>query len=301
MNTFWSLWVMFLVLLNGGITLFLFMWAQKVEIPVLEDGTTGHVWAHGVLREGVRKLPGWWTLASAAFFVWGVAYLFLYPGFGSFRGLLGWSSHGEHALAVAVNDANIAELTTRFANLEPGQLAQDPEALQIGERLFVDNCAACHQRNARGNPKLGAPNLVDADWTWGGDDASITVSILEGRQGIMPPLGTLGADNVTNLAHYALSLSGAAHDQARAAAGQPEFALCSACHGPTGEGNPLMGAPNLADSIWTWGGDLAAIEHTITNGAHGVMPAWKSRLTGDDTRVIIAWLRSQTRERAARL
>lgn len=302
MSSFWSLWVMFLVVFNAGVTLFLFLWAQKVEIPVLEDGTTGHVWAHGVLRESVRRLPRWWVAASAAFYVWGVGFLLLYPGFGGFKGLLGWSSHGELALHAAVNDANLADLQSQFANLSPEQLAANPEAQRLGGRLFVDNCAACHQRDARGNPRLGAPNLVDADWIWGGDDTSITASILEGRQGLMPPLGSLGADKVKDVANYVLSLSGAPHDQARAAAGAPEFIVCSACHGATGEGNPLLGAPRLSDSTWTWGkGDLAMIEHTITNGAHGVMPAWKSRLTGDDTRVIIAWLRSQSRERVATL
>jgi cytochrome c oxidase cbb3-type subunit 3 len=292
---------MFLVVLNASITLFLFMWAQKVEIPVLEDGTTGHVWAHGVLRESVRRLPRWWVAASAAFFIWGAAYLLLFPGFGSFKGVLGWSSHDEHAVAVAVNDANVADLQAQFAKLSPEQLASNQEALHIGERLFVDNCAACHQRDARGNPQLGAPNLVDTDWIWGGDDASITASILEGRQGLMPPLGSIGADKVAAVANYVLSLSGAAHDQAKASAGAQEFVVCSACHGATGEGNPLLGAPRLSDSIWTWGkGDLAMIEKTVTNGTQGVMPAWKSRLTQDDARVIIAWLRSQSRDRLAR-
>lgn len=300
MSTFWSMWVMFLVLLNAGITAFLFVWAQKVDIPVQEDGTTGHVWAHGVLREGVRRLPRIWVAASASFFIWGVGYLLLFPGFGGFKGLLGWTSHGQHALAVAVNDANIAETTARFVQLTPEQLSQDPEARHIGERLFVDNCAACHQRNAHGNPLLGAPNLVDADWTWGGDDASITQSILEGRQGIMPPLGdALGVDKVTDVANFVLSLSGAPHDAAKAAAGAPEFAVCAACHGPAGEGNPALGAPKLADSIWTWGGGLAAVEQRINDGTHGVMPAWKSRLGADDARVIIAWLRSQARDRIA--
>lgn len=301
MNTFWSLWVMALVVFNIGITLFLFSWARKVEIPTLEDGTTGHVWAHGALRESVRKLPGWWVVASAGMFVFAFVYLLLFPGFGAWKGLLGWTQHEQHATAVALNEANVAELKARFAGLSPEQLAANPLAQQIGERLFIDNCAACHQRDARGNRLLGAPNLVDNDWSWGGDDASITTSILEGRQGLMPPLGTLGADTVTNLAHYVLSLSGASHDAARATAGEPEFALCSACHGADGKGNPIMGAPNLADAIWTWSkGDLAAVEHTITGGLHGVMPAWKARLDTDDTRVIIAWLRSQSGDRLAR-
>src|SRR5690606_32805010 len=97
MSLGWSLWVMFLVVFNMGITFFLFIWGQRVEIPVLPDGTSGHVWAHGVLREGVRKLPRWWVFLSASMFAWGIAYLVLYPGFGSSKGVLGWTSHGELA------------------------------------------------------------------------------------------------------------------------------------------------------------------------------------------------------------
>lgn len=294
MSGFWSLWVMGLVVLNVGITCFLFFWAQKVEIPVLADGTTGHVWAHGALREGVRRLPRWWVFASASMFVWLVGYLLLFPGFGGFKGLLGWTSHQRHAAAVAVNEANVAELQAQFAQLSPEQLATNPVAIRIGERLYIDNCAACHQRDAHGSALLGAPNLVDAAWSWGGGTDAITTSILDGRQGVMPPLGSLGAEKITALAHYVLSLSGAAHDRAQAAAGAAQFAICAACHGATGEGNPLLGAPNLTDNIWNWGnGDLAMIERVITDGASGVMPAWSARLTTDNVRVIIAWLRSQ--------
>src|SRR5690606_1683306 len=92
---FWSGWIMFLIVLNMGITLFLFLWGTRVSIPTLPDGTSGHVWAHGVLREGVRRLPTWWVLFSAAMFVWGFAYLALYPGFGRFEGLLKWTSFTE--------------------------------------------------------------------------------------------------------------------------------------------------------------------------------------------------------------
>ena len=97
MSAGWSAWVMLLIVLNLGITLFLFLWGQRSTIPTQADGTSGHVWAHGVLREGVRKLPGWWVVMSAAMFVAGFSYLALYPGFGGFKGVLGWTSHDELA------------------------------------------------------------------------------------------------------------------------------------------------------------------------------------------------------------
>ncbi len=294
MSTFWSAWIMFLIVLNLGITFFLFLWAQKVDVPTLPDSTTGHVWAHGALREGVRKLPRWWVFLSASLFVWGFTYLALYPGFGRSAGLLGWTSQGELERTTAANEAKLSELLQSFGDAPPERLAENPAARRYGERLFVDNCSACHQRDARGNAQLGAPNLVDNDWLYGGDTASVTTSIMEGRQGVMPPLGAaLDAATVSNVAQYVLSLSGAPHDAAKAAAGQPSFALCAACHGVEGKGNPQLGAPNLTDSIWLYGGDAASIEYTIRNGRSGTMPSWKARLAPTDTRTIIAWLRSQ--------
>jgi cytochrome c oxidase cbb3-type subunit 3 len=296
MTTFWSLWIMFLVVLNMGITFFLFIWGQRVKIPVQPDGTSGHVWAHGVLREGVRKLPRWWVFLSASMFAWGFTYLALYPGFGSSKGLLGWTSHGELARDTAANDSALDEHMRYYLTIPALKLAANPAATRIGERLFIDNCSACHGRDAHGNTLLGAPNLTDDDWLYGGDDTALKTSILDGRRGTMPPLGAaLGDAGVTNLANYVLGLSGAAHDRTAAAAGQPLFAVCAACHGADAKGNPALGAPNLTDSTWIYGGDLATIRKTILNGRSGVMPGWKSRLDETEVHMIAAWLHAQSR------
>jgi cytochrome c oxidase cbb3-type subunit 3 len=290
MSTGWSLWVMFLVVLNMGITFFLYLWGPRVKIPTLPDGTSGHVWAHGVLREGVRKLPLWWVLFSGAMFVAGFTYLALFPGFGSFKGVLGWTSHGELAHHVAANEAKLAPLMERFKLYPVEQLSSDPAALQMGKVLFEDNCAACHQRSAKGNVALGAPDLSDDDWLYGGSGSDITTSIHDGRSGVMPPWASLGADNVKNLTQYVLSLSGAPHDTAKAAAGQPLFATCAACHGADGKGNPALGAPNLTDKVWLHGGSVADIEKTIGEGRQGHMPAWSPRLSDEQIRVVAAYV-----------
>ena len=290
MSAGWSLWVMFLVVLNMGITFFLYLWGPRAKIPTLPDGTSGHVWAHGVLREGVRKLPLWWVLFSGAMFVAGFTYLALFPGFGSFKGVLGWTSHGELAQHVAVNEATLAPLMERFKLYPVEQLASDPAAQQMGKVLFEDNCAACHQRSAKGNVALGAPDLSDGDWLYGGSGSDITTSIHDGRSGVMPPWASLGADNVKNLAQYVLSLSGAPHDAAKAAAGQPLFATCAACHGAEGKGNPALGAPNLTDKVWLHGGSVADIEKSIGEGRQGHMPAWSPRLSDDQIRVVAAYV-----------
>jgi cytochrome c oxidase cbb3-type subunit 3 len=290
MSIGWSLWVMFLVTLNLGITFFLYLWGPCVKIPTLPDGTSGHVWAHGVLREGVRKLPRWWVVFSGAMFAAGFTYLALFPGFGSFKGMLGWTSHGELARNVAANEATLAPLIERFRLYPVEQLANDPAARQMGKVLFEDNCAACHQRSGKGNMVLGAPDLTDNDWLYGGSGKDITTSIHDGRSGVMPPWASLGADNVKNLAQYVLNLSGSPHDEAKAAAGKPLFATCAACHGADGKGNQALGAPNLTDHIWLHGGSVAEIEKTIGEGRQGHMPAWSPRLTDDQIHTVAAYV-----------
>lgn len=297
MSPFWSGWIMFLVVLNLGITLFLFLWGQRVRIPVQSDGTSGHVWAHGVLREGVRRLPLWWVLLSASMFVVGFTYLYLYPGFGSYAGKLGWTSHQQLADDVARNDAKLDPLLDSVKGKPVETIASNAEATRMGQRLFVDNCAACHGREGHGNAQLGAPNLVDGDWLYGGDGATILASIEDGRHGTMPPFsGSFDQDMIENIANYVLSLSGTDHSPAKAKLGGPQFAVCAACHGPTGTGNPALGAPNLTDHVWLYGGDLATIEQTIRNGRSGVMPAWRARLSDTDVRMIAAWVYAQSHD-----
>jgi cytochrome c oxidase cbb3-type subunit 3 len=281
---------MFLVVLNFSITLFLFLWGPRAKIPTLPDETSGHVWAHGTIREGVRNLPLWWLLLSGAMFIGGFAYLVLYPGFGNHKGMLGWTAHGELAKAEAINNAKLDELVLRFRQYPVEQLADDPAAQQMGERLFVDNCAACHGRGAYGNVKLGAPSLIDGDWLYGGSGTDILSSIHDGRSGLMPPWASLGEDNVKNLANYVLSLSGSTHDATRAAAGKPLFTTCAACHGGQGKGNPALGAPNLTDHIWLHGGKYEVIVRTIGGCRQVHMPAWSKRLTEDQMRVLAAYV-----------
>lgn len=290
MSNGWSLWVMFLVVLNLGITLFLFLWGPRARIPTLPDGTSGHVWAHGVLREGVRNLPRWWVLFSASMFVAAFAYLYLFPGFGNHKGSLGWTSRGELAQQQAINNARLDDLMSRFDRYSIEQLSLDGDALQLGGRLFVDNCAACHGRGGYGNVKLGAPSLIDDDWLYGGTGQDIYASIHDGRAGMMPPWSSLGAENVKHLAQYVLSLSGRPHDAVMADAGKPLFATCAGCHGPQGKGNTAIGAPNLTDRIWLHGGTLADIERTIGGGRNGRMPAWSLRLDNHQVRVLAAYV-----------
>lgn len=298
MSPGWSIWVMVLVVFNLGITLFLYLWAPHAKVPVQEDGTTGHVWSNGAIREGLAPLPMWWVLLSGAMFVAAFIYLWLYPGFGAHEGKLGWTQHGQHAHQVAINAAKLDPLLDRFRLYTPEQLSGDAQAMQMGRRVFEDNCAACHGRDARGNPLLGAPNLTDADWLYGGTGKDITASITHGRAGVMPAWNALGETTVKNLAQYVLSISGQPHDAAMAAAAAPVFqSTCVACHGADGKGNQGVGGPNLTDGVWLYGGTPAAIEKTIRDGRHGEMPAWDHRLQESEIHVTAAYVYSLSQPR----
>jgi cytochrome c oxidase cbb3-type subunit 3 len=301
MNGFWSVWVMVLACVTVGVSLFLFLWALWMRIPTVADGTTGHVWASGTLREGVRPLPWWWVLISVGPFMFGVAYLSLYPGFGAFAGKLGWSSRGEQQRNT---DANSARLEARLAPLRPlglEQLAANEEAVDIGHRLYLDNCAACHGRQAQGNHAVGAPNLTDADWLYGGDSGTILTSILDGRNGVMPPLeSALGRNGSNDVAVYVVSRSGTQAPPEQVAAGKPIFdSLCATCHGADGRGNPALGAPNLFDDVWLYGGNVERVAESVRTGRNGVMPAWRQRLTVDEARLITAWVIAQGNAKVA--
>lgn len=297
MSAFWSAWVKFLVVLNLGITLFLFIWAQRVRIPTLEDGTTGHTWAHGVLRESVRTLPRWWVAFSAAMFLAGFVYLYLYPGFGSYKGALGWTSEAQLQRDTSINDARLETVLRPLRSLSIAELAARPETEALGSRLYLDNCAGCHGRQARGNQQLGAPDLTDDEWLYGGSGEAIHASILDGRQGTMPAWGAvLGRDGVNEVTAYVLSLAGYSGPEDWIAAGKTRFeTLCVACHGVDGRGNSAMGAPNLTDGVWLYGSDFASVATSVRDGRQGVMPAWRDRLNEDETRLLAAWVYAQSK------
>ena len=170
------------------------------------------------------------------------------------------------------------------------ELRKSPEAMAIGERLFINNCATCHGSDARGSK--GFPNLTDTDWIHGGTPEKIEESITLGRQGNMPPMAAaVGTpEDVRNVAHYVLSLSGSAHDSIKAAAGQSKFAACAACHGPGGQGTQALGAPNLSDKIWLHGWGEDAIVSIVNSGKLNVMPAQGGRMMPEQIHVLAAYV-----------
>jgi cytochrome c oxidase cbb3-type subunit III len=269
--------------------LLLIIAARRRVATVIDDNTTGHVWDED-LRELNNPLPRWWMGLFVITVVFSLLYLFLYPGLGSAAGSLQWSSTGQYDNEQAKARAALAPLYARFAAMNEKQLAADSQAMGIGERLFLNNCAACHGSDARGSK--GFPNLTDRDWLWGGGFADIGKTIAEGRTGVMPPMaeGVGGGDNVRNVAHYVLSLSGSPHDSVAAQLGRSKFTVCAACHGPDGKGNPAMGAPNLTDKVWLHGWGEEAVVAMINGGKTNAMPAHANRLTPEQVRVLAAYV-----------
>ncbi len=153
MTEFWSGWVILLAVFTLGASLFLFIYGLRVDIPTMPDGTSGHVWAHGALRESVRNLPLWWIVISALGFVAAFCYLALYPGFGAFKGVLGWTAHDELARDQSANRQLRPDCASASLGKSVESIAADPAALRAGAMLFVENCAACHGETGEAAPR----------------------------------------------------------------------------------------------------------------------------------------------------
>jgi cytochrome c oxidase cbb3-type subunit 3 len=286
---FWDVYVA-LISLVSIIACAVFLKMQSVRKAVEAD-TTGHVWDEN-LQEYNNPMPRWWAWLFYLTVFFSLGYLALYPGLGSYKGTLGWTQIGQLAEENKVADARFGPLYAKFAAQPAEALAKNAEALAIGEKLFLNNCASCHASDGGGSRHF--PSLTDKDWLWGGTPEAIKTSITEGRTGVMPPFGpTLGAEGAKDVAHYVLSLSGSAHDSIRKARGEPLFKnTCVACHGADGKGNPALGAPNLTDAIWLHGSGEASILEQITKGRQNQMPAHKDILSPEKIHLLTAYVYS---------
>jgi cytochrome c oxidase cbb3-type subunit 3 len=293
-SSFWSYFIGVIAL--GGIAFcvwLLFTQRAWLKQDVDTAGDTGHVW-DGDLTELNNPVPRWWTVMYLGLCVVALAILFLYPGVGSYEGELGYSAAREvKAHQVALNE-RIKPVYERFNQMSIQQVAADPAALEIGQRLFLNNCAQCHGSDAKGSGSF--PNLTDGDWLHGGEPEAIQLSITNGRHGMMPPWSSqIKPAEAADIAQYVRSLSGLASDALRVVPGKRGFdAFCVACHGAEGKGNTLMGAPNLTDNIWLYGSSEASITETILNGRQNIMPAQGGILTEDQIRMLTAWVWGQS-------
>lgn len=290
-NDFWSLYVGGIALISIlGCAVLLYACSTRSSASEGQDATTGHKWDED-LEEWNNPLPRWWMWLFYATIVFGLVYLVLYPGLGTFGGTLHWSSRGQYDDEQKQAAAQYGPLFEKYLKQDVIAVAADPQARAMGQRLFLTYCSQCHGSDAGGGK--GFPNLRDNDWLYGGDPETIKATITNGRVGLMPAIGaTLGGpEKVRDVANYVLSLSGHAHDAARAARGQPIFnGICAACHLPTGKGNPALGSANLTDTVWLHGGAEAQIIETINKGRNDVMPAHKDLLDEGKIHLLTAYV-----------
>ena len=265
-----------------------------------DDNTTGHVWDEN-LRELNNPLPRWWLWLFILTIVFSLVYLAVFPGLGSYKGLLKWSTQDEHRQDVTQLRAQVAPLFASFSAQSVDALVKDPRALAIGERLFMNNCSQCHGSDGAGSK--GFPNLTNADSAWMGERsaAHIVQTITNGRAGLMPAMGAAvgGEAEISQVAHYVLSLSGSPHNEIKAFSGKAKFSACAACHGVDGKGNKALGAPNLTDDYWMYGWGEAAIVNAIKNGKNNVMPAQSPKLSAEQIHVLAAYVLSLSKSTIA--
>ena len=288
-SSFWPLFISVITVL-GILGCAILLWVtNKTKVQPTEDMSTGHVW-DGDLREMNNPLPRWWVWMFIITIVFSVAYLIIYPGMGSYQGKLGWTQVGQFEAEMAKAEEVTKPLYDKFTAMSVEEVAADEQAMAIGGRLFLNNCAQCHGSDAGGSK--GFPNLTDNDWLHGGEPETIKATLTNGRVGMMPPMASMvgSEDDVKNVANYVLSLSNSQHDAARAELGKEKFMVCAACHGPEGKGNQMMGAPNLTDGIWLHGAGEKNIMAMINNGKMNQMPAQADKLSEAQIHVLTAYV-----------
>lgn len=291
MSDFWHWWIIVIVVGSLAGCIWLIRWTQTPQEGESKVGEpTGH--QYDGIEEYNNPLPRWWLGLFYITIFFAAGYLTLYPGLGQYQGQFGWSEIRQYQQEVQAANDKFGPIFKEYAKQDIAALAKNPKALEIGKRLFLNNCSVCHGSAATG--AKGFPNLTDKDWLYGGEPETIEKTILEGRHGQMPALADAigGPEVVSQVVAYVQSLSGLPHDAKLAEAGKEQFGICSGCHNPAGTGNQVVGAPNLTDSIWLYGRSEATIREAINKGRAGTMPAHKDLLGPDKVHLLAAYVYS---------
>jgi cytochrome c oxidase cbb3-type subunit 3 len=293
-SSFWDGYIAVISLVSI-IACAVFLKLQSVRRPAAagkEAETSGHTWDED-LTEYNNPLPRWWAWLFYLTIAFSLGYLVLYPGLGSYSGTLGWTQLKQFEDENRTADVRFGPLYEKFVAQDIPALAKSAEALAVGQKLFLNNCAQCHASDGGGS--RGFPNLTDRDWLWGGTPEAIKTSITEGRTGTMPPLAAAigGDEGARDVAHYVLKIAGRTYDGLRAHNGEAKFkSVCAACHGAEGKGNPQLGAPNLTDDTWLHGSSQDAIVEAIAKGRSSQMPAHKDILSPAKIHVLSGYVYS---------
>ncbi len=296
MTTFWSIYI---TVITVG-TLVGCFWLVRYTMRVnpgeeLGEKEMNHKW-DGDLVEYNNPLPKWWLNLFYGTIIFATIYLALYPGLGNWGGLFGWTSTGQYEKEMQQAEEKYGPLYAKYAQIPLEELARNEDAMKIGQSLFGNNCEQCHGVAGLGNK--GFPNLQDDDWIWGGSAKAIEQTVLHGRTAAMPAWkATIGEEGVKAVTEYVISLSGRDHDQALAEKGKQTYnTMCIGCHGADAKGNTMLGAVNLTDDIWLYGGSREDIHETIANGRNGKMPAWGKVLGKDKAHLVTAYVISLSQQ-----
>ncbi|MGI9277262.1 MAG: cytochrome-c oxidase, cbb3-type subunit III [Endozoicomonas sp.] len=297
MSSFWSGWIIVLTLACLVLVCWVLFATRKAERKSTTDETTGHV--YDGIEELDNPMPQWWFVLFVATLVFSAAYLLLYPGMGSWKGILGWTSTGELERHQQKHDRRYAPLFQQYAKTPIAELISNPKAIKMGQRVFINNCALCHGSDAGG--AFGFPDLTDNEWLYGGNPKAIKTSVMHGRTGQMPAWGAvIGEKGVRDVATFIRYKVGLVKDidPATLDSGQKTYdTTCSVCHGSNGEGSYAVGAPSLVDGVWLYGSSQAQVEYTIRNGRNGVMPAWKDILGEEKVHLVSAYIYSLSKDK----
>lgn len=287
MSAFWSGWIIVLTVFTIVATSWL-LFANRKSKGTGAGNTTGH--EYDGIEEYDNPLPAWWIYMFVVSIVFAIGYLVVYPGLGNYAGLFGWSQVSQLERDVDRAEQKYGPLFAKYADMPVEEVLQHDQAVKMGQRIFANNCAQCHGSDGKGS--MGFPNLTDNDWLYGGTTEQIQATLVNGRNAAMPPwqdaLKDEGIDQVTE---YLLLLNGRESDPALAEAGKKHYqTLCVACHGAEGTGNQALGAPNLTDDIWLYGGSPLMIKHTLRAGRNGRMPAFKDTLSEEKIHLLNAYV-----------
>lgn len=314
MSLFWTIWISVITLIVVIGCAVLLRNTSKNNTGTPEGEPMPHTFDG--IQELNNPLPKWWTGLFWFTIIIAIIYSFAFPTFtANYDGLLDWTSsdqsvksldeskqasktsHSQYQREMNNAEQKFGKLFKQLAYNKEGEyktlstISKDPEALKVGQRLFLQNCSQCHASDARGSK--GFPNLTDNDWLYGGDEKTIKETIMHGRTGVMASWSSvLDEQAIKDVTSYVLKLSGRRVNTLEAQKGEKHFAICSACHGADGKGNYQFGAPNLTDKIWLYGASRKAVEDSIRNGRNGVMPAWADILGEDKVHLISAYVYS---------
>ena len=296
-SDFWHWYIAILTVISILACVWLIRWMTSGFQHKDEVESTGHIW-DGDLTELNNPLPRWWLGLFYITLAFGGFYLLLYPGLGTFGGLLGWTSKGAYEQEIEKVEAEVGPLFAGYQATPILDLIKDENALKVGERLYLNYCSTCHGSDARG--ARGFPNLRDNEWQWGGDPESIRTTLLNGRIAAMPSWeAALGGESgVNEVTQYILRLSGRATIDELADKVKAKYdVFCVACHGLEGKGNPALGAPNLTDDIWLYGGSITRISESLIKGRNGQMPAQLDRLGEAKIHLLTAYVYGLSQEK----